>query len=164
MHRNEVSITRFYTAFGQLEADKMASCYADEVVFNDEAFSLQGKAQVMGMWNMLLDATRAKGMDAWKLEFSDVAADDLGGKAHWDAHYRFSATGRMVLNRIDAKFVFNKKGLIVAHTDRFNFWSWSHQALGAPGLLLGWSPFLRKKVRAQAASNLQKYLASRSKA
>jgi hypothetical protein len=51
--------------------------------------------------------------------------------------------------------------LITRHRDRFNFWSWSRQALGAPGLLLGWTPFLRQKVRAQAAANLQKFLAQR---
>jgi hypothetical protein len=29
--------------------------------------------------------------------------------------------------------------------------------LGAPGLLPGWSPYLRNKVRQQATGNLQKY-------
>jgi hypothetical protein len=31
--------------------------------------------------------------------------------------------------------------------------------LGAPGLLLGWTPMLRNKVRATAAANLATYLA-----
>ena len=31
-------------------------------------------------------------------------ADD--GQAHWDAHYRFSSTGRIVDNSIDAHFIF----------------------------------------------------------
>ena len=50
-------------------------------------------------------------------------------------------------------------GLITRHTDRFDFWRWSRQALGAPGLLLGWSPFLRAKVRGQAAASLRRFLA-----
>ena len=33
-----------------------------------------------------------------------AAFTDTTGRAHWDAHYRFSATGRLVLNRIDAAF------------------------------------------------------------
>ena len=53
---------------------------------------------------------------------------------------------------------FGGNSLITTHRDRFNFWTWSRQALGAPGLLLGWSPYLRNKVRAQAASNLQRFL------
>ncbi|MBC7438095.1 MAG: nuclear transport factor 2 family protein, partial [Bdellovibrionales bacterium] len=53
------------------------------------------------------------------------------------------------------------QGLIATHRDRFDFWAWSRQALGTPGLLLGWTPMLRNKVRTTAASNLKKYLASR---
>ena len=66
----------------------------------------------------------------------------------------------MVLNRIDGEFSFNPQGLIIKHRDRFDFWTWSRQALGTPGLLLGWTPMLRKKVRATAAGNLAKFLAS----
>jgi hypothetical protein len=42
--------------------------------------------------------------------------------------------------------------------DTYDFWSWSRQALGLPGLLLGWSGFLRTKVRAQAAAGLEQFL------
>ena len=93
--------------------------------------------------------------------FARLDADARGGKAHWEADYRFSATGRMVHNVIDGVFEFSEHGLITRHRDRFDFWAWSRQALGTPGWLLGWTPFLRQKVRAQAAANLQKFLASR---
>lgn len=158
MHPNAQTLTKFYTAFAALDPDTMATCYADNVEFDDEVFSLRGKAEVMGMWRMLCEATRTKGRADWKLEFSGIEADAKQGRAHWDAHYRFSATGRLVLNRIDGVFSFNPQGLITRHRDRFNFWSWSRQALGTPGLLLGWTPFLRGKVRAQAGANLKKYL------
>ncbi|MEN9670596.1 MAG: hypothetical protein RL018_873, partial [Pseudomonadota bacterium] len=46
--------------------------------------------------------------------------------------------------------------------DSFNFWAWSRQALGAPGLLIGWTPFLRAKVQATANDNLQKFLAKKA--
>mgnify|MGYP000423281271 CR=1 FL=1 len=49
-------------------------------------------------------------------------------------------------------------GLIIEHRDSFDFYRWSRQALGVPGLLLGWSSFLQNKVRAQAAANLKRYL------
>ena len=73
------------------------------------------------------------------------------------ARYTFSATGRKVLNRIDASFEF-RDGLIVRHIDRFDFWRWSRQALGTPGLLLGWTGFLRGKVRAKAAASLAAFV------
>ena len=69
--------------------------------------------------------------------------------------------GRMVLNQIDAQFTFNEAGLIVKHHDSFNFWTWSRQALGTPGLLMGWTPFLRAKVQATANEGLQKFLAKK---
>ena len=161
MHPNAETIKRFYAAFAELDPEAMAACYADDVRFDDEVFSLRGKAQVMGMWRMLCEATRAKGQDVWRLEASGIEADARTGRAHWDAHYRFSATGRLVLNRIDAAFSFNPDGLIVTHRDRFDFWAWSRQALGAPGWLLGWTPFLRNQVRQQAVANLRKFLAAK---
>ena len=157
--QNQDQITKFYTAFARLDADTMASCYAEDAQFDDEVFSLRGKREVVGMWTMLCQGVREKAQADWKLEFSKVAAQGNTGQAHWDAHYRFTVTNRLVLNRIDAKFEFNEAGLIVRHRDSFDFWAWSRQALGAPGLLLGWTPFLREKVRKQANGNLQRFLA-----
>jgi ketosteroid isomerase-like protein len=150
------TISRFYGAFAQLDGRAMQACYAPDAQFDDEAFSLRGRDQVGGMWRMLCDATAAKGRDVWRLETRDITHCS----AHWEAHYRFSATGRMVHNIIDAQIECGPDGLIRRHRDSFDFWRWSRQALGTPGLLLGWTPFLRAKVRAQAAANLAKYLAA----
>ncbi|MFM9900594.1 MAG: nuclear transport factor 2 family protein [Polaromonas sp.] len=162
MHPNQATLEKFYAAFAQLDADTMATCYAPDAQFDDEAFSLRGHREVTGMWHMLCAATlanKANGHDVWQLQASGLHADAAGGRAHWEARYRFSATGRLVHNKIDGVFAFDAHGLITHHHDRFNFWSWSRQALGPPGLLLGWTPFLKRKVRAQAAANLQKFLA-----
>ena len=159
MQANEQTIHRFYGAFARLDADTMAACYAPDAVFEDEAFSLRGAREVGGMWKMLCTATQAKGADVWKLSYRDVRADGNSGQAHWDAHYRFSATGRIVDNSIDARFTFTPDGLIATHRDTFPFWTWARQALGTPGLVLGWTPMLRRKVRATAAANLSGFLA-----
>jgi hypothetical protein len=162
MHPNQTRLDDFYAAFARLDADTMASFYAPDAQFHDEAFSLRGHEQVSGMWHMLCDATKAKG-DVWKLSYSGIEADAHHGKAHWEADYRFSQTGRLVHNVIDGVFQFDERGLITQHHDRFSFWAWSRQALGAPGMLLGWTPFLRRKVEAQAAASLQKYLSTRGR-
>lgn len=156
---NAQTIARFYDAFSRLDAATMAACYASDAVFDDEAFSLRGRREIGGMWRMLAGATRAGGADVWRLTWRDVHADETTGSAHWDAHYRFSSTGRLVDNSIDARFGFTPEGLIATHRDSFSFWTWSRQALGAPGLLLGWTPMLRRKVRATAAANLATFLA-----
>ena len=72
----------------------------------------------------------------------------------------FSATGRRVHNVIDATFAF-RDNKIVEHTDVFDFWRWSGQALGPDGKLLGWTPSCATKVRAQAARGLDAFLARR---
>lgn len=159
MHPNAQTLEKFYRAFAALDSATMRSCYAPDVRFEDEVFTLRGVDEVAGMWDMLCSTTRAKGLADWKLEYSGIEADDTVGSAHWDAHYLFSATGRKVLNRIDARFTFTPEGLIATHRDSFDFWAWSRQALGAPGVLLGWTPLLRNKVRQQADANLRKFLA-----
>ncbi len=157
MHPNAQLIDTFYRAFMRLDADAMAACYAEDACFDDPVFTLDGRDEVSGMWHMLCDAITANGRDVWQLQFRDVSADDRSGRAHWEAHYRFSATGRRVHNIIDAEFRF-ADGLIVEHHDRFGLWRWSRQALGPAGVLLGWTPMLRGKVRAQARNNLDRYL------
>ena len=161
MHPNQITLEKFYNAFAHLDVDTMATCYAVDAQFDDEAFSLRGHEQVVGMWRMLCETTKAKARADWKLVYSGIEVTGKTGKAHWDADYRFSATGRMVHNEIDGVFEFNADSLITRHRDSFNFWTWARQALGTPGLLLGWTPFLRQKVRATAAVNLQKFMASR---
>jgi ketosteroid isomerase-like protein len=157
---NAALIERFYAAFAALDDATMTACYAPTAQFRDPVFTLDGRDQIVAMWSMLAEATRKTGRDVWKLEYSDVHAEGDEGGAHWEAHYRFSATGRLVHNKIDARFVF-RDGLIVAHLDDFDFWAWSRQALGAPGLLLGWTPMLQNKVRAQAATKLALFKAGR---
>lgn len=159
MHPNQKSIETFYSAFARLDADTMAGCYAPEAQFDDEVFSLRGQRDVAGMWRMLCEATQARGRDDWRLTYCGVHAGADMGEAHWDAHYRFSSTGRIVDNSIDARFAFDPQGRILTHRDSFDFWRWSRQALGTPGYLLGWTPQLRAKVRRRARVSLSRFLA-----
>ncbi len=155
MHPNAQLITDFYSAFQRRDAQAMATCYHPEVCFTDEAFVELQHHEPGAMWLMLCE--RGKDLE---LTFQDVQADDRQGSAHWDARYTFSATGRKVLNRIDAKFEF-RDGKIVRHRDHFNFWAWSRQALGPAGLVLGWTPMLRKKVQSQARKSLNAFMRER---
>jgi hypothetical protein len=149
-------IERFYAAFAALDAEAMQACYTSDAHFEDPVFTLEGREQIGSMWRMLCEAVRAKGRDAWRLEASGISADASSGRAHWEPRYRFTATGRMVHNVVDAQFTF-RDGRFATHIDRFDFWRWSRQALGPAGVLLGWSPMLRNKVRATAARNLSAF-------
>jgi ketosteroid isomerase-like protein len=155
MHPNAQLIQRFYQAFQQLDAETMAACYADDVRFSDPAFTnLQGQ-EAADMWRML--TSRAQN---FSLVFDGIEADDNQGKAHWVATYLFSQTGNTVVNDIQARFTF-KDGKIVTHTDSFDLWKWSGQALGFKGKLLGWAPFVHKAIRQQAAKGLAQFRAAK---
>jgi len=155
MHANAQVIEKFYKAFQKRDAAAMNSCYARDVDFSDAVFiGLKGD-QARGMWTMLCE----RGKDL-KLEFSGVTADDKAGKAHWEAWYTFSGTGRAVHNVIDATFEF-ENGLIRRHTDLFDLHRWAGQALGLPGKLLGWAPLMQNAIRAKARAALDQYLDKR---
>lgn len=144
-------IERFYTAFQQRDAEAMAACYADDVVFSDPVFGELRGDEARDMWRMLV--ARAQN---FSLVFDGVDADERTGRAHWVATYLFTQTGREVVNRIDARFVF-RDGRIVEHRDSFDLWLWSRQALGVKGTLLGWSPLVKRAIRAQAKKGLALY-------
>lgn len=149
---NQEIITLFYQSFARHDAETMASLYHDEVEFTDPAFGTLNGEEARNMWRMLIE----RGKDSLVINFTDVIASEASGSAKWTADYLFSTTGRQVHNEITAKFEF-RQGKIIRHADSFSFWKWSRQALGLPGLLLGWTPFLKNKVRAQAIKGLKKF-------
>ena len=152
MHPNEALIGRFYTAFQSRDAQTMAACYHPEIEFSDPAFPRLRGRDAGAMWAMLC----ARATDL-AIEFSDVHADDASGHAHWEARYSFGPRRRPVHNVIDASFGF-RDDLIARHVDRFGFWRWARQALGPAGLALGWTPFLRARVQAEARRGLDAWL------
>jgi hypothetical protein len=147
-------IERFYKAFSSLDSKTMALCYAQDAKFDDEVFSLRGRTHIGGMWTMLCASIKKQGRSEWRLEVRDITDHS----AHWEPTYRFSATGLMVHNVIDAEFEFDSQGLIKYHRDRFDFWRWSRQALGMPGIFLGWTGYMRRKVQRLASRQLAKHL------
>ena len=148
-------LARFYEGFKKRDPEAMASCYSDAVVFSDPVYTRLVGERARNMWRML--AGRAKDL---ALEYEIRSADDRTGAVHWEARYTFSQTGRKVHNVIDATLEI-RDGLIVKHTDVFDFWRWSRQALGLTGLLLGWSPLVKNKVRRGASEALDAFCSGR---
>jgi ketosteroid isomerase-like protein len=144
-------INKFYSCFQKKDYTGMIECYHPNIQFKDELFSLNGK-QASAMWHMLCE--RGKDLE---ISFRDIEATEDGGSAHWEAEYTFSQTKRKVHNKIYAKFEF-RDGKIIQHTDAFNFWKWSGQALGLPGIILGWSSILKKKVSKEVNTYLNKFI------
>ena len=146
-------ILGLYAALARRDGAAMAACYTPDATFSDPVFVGLKGAEVGGMWRMLCE--RATDL---RVEASDIRADATTGTAHVEAWYPFSATGRQVHNVISASFHFSD-GKISAHRDHFDLWRWTRQALGAKGLLLGWSPLVQNVVRRQARASLERWMA-----
>ena len=147
-------IEKFYSAFANCDVETMTSCYHEDIEFEDPAFGKLRGVRACNMWRMLCAAQQGK--KDFRVEVSNIKADDQKGTAHWEAHYTFSQTGRKVYNKIDATFEF-KDGKIIKHVDRFNLHKWSNQALGLKGTILGWTSFFKKKLRLQTAKSLARF-------
>ncbi|MFK7604731.1 MULTISPECIES: nuclear transport factor 2 family protein [unclassified Pseudomonas] len=152
---SQALITHFYEAFQRLDAEAMAACYTDDVVFSDPVFGELRGRDVSDMWRML--TARAKD---FTLTFDRVQANAQTVSAHWLATYVFGQSGAVVVNDIEARFVF-RDGRICEHRDHFDLWRWSRQALGIKGLLLGWTPWVKNAIRGQAQKGLKAFQAGR---
>ena len=146
-------ITKFYTAFNNLDADTMCACYHDDIVFEDPAFGVLSGNDAKAMWQMLCESQKGKN---FSVEVSNIKANNEEGSAHWEAHYNFSKTGRKVHNKISAQFKF-KDGLIIKHTDTFNLHKWASQAMGFKGWLIGGTSFFKRKLQKQTNALLDKF-------
>lgn len=156
MSGNEELITRFYTAFGQRDANGMNDCYSEEPIFNDPAFGILQGEDVRAMWEMLCK----NGKDL-HIKFSNIQLlDEEYATCNWTATYTFSKTGRKVVNHIKAHMRIID-GKIAEHTDQFDIWKWSGMALGLMGSLLGWSGYMKQKIRNTALKSLDQYKRSK---
>ena len=148
---NAALIQRFYEAFQRSDAEAMAACYAPDVEFSDPVFGVLRGREAGDRWRMLISRATE-----FSLTFSNIETVGQTATAKWVATYRFTQTGRKVVNRINARFTI-RDGLIYQHQDSFDLWTWSRQALGLKGLLLGWSSLVQNKIRAQASKGLRAY-------
>lgn len=146
------TIESFYRAFQQRDYEGMTACYHPSIHFSDPVFPDLHGDEARAMWHMLCE----QGTDL-RVTFTDVTAEGDRGGTHWDAHYTFSPTGRLVHNKVDAHFEF-EAGKIIRHVDSFDLWRWTRMALGTTGLVTGWSGFAQGKVRATADRNLRRFI------
>lgn len=139
-----------YRALAARDGEAMAACYTVDATFEDPVFGELRGADVGAMWRLLCRS--ARGLE---VRLVDVHAAGDSVRARVEASYDFSRAHRRVHNVIDARFAL-RDGLITRHEDVFDLWRWSRMALGPTGLLLGWTPFVKRRVREDALRRLAK--------
>ena len=155
MNINEQVIQNFYSAFARLDHAAMQNYYAADPVFNDPVFGILQGDEVKAMWEML-----CRNAKDFSLTYETPEADGEYGTCNWTATYTFSKTGRRVVNKVKAHMRI-ENGRITEHTDEFDIYKWSRQALGLPGILLGWSGYLKNKIRSDAKKRLYSFMKSK---
>ena len=151
---NKDLVVKFYTAFSEGNAKSMTECYHHDVVFQDPAFGKLTGDRAKNMWHMLLSN---KTNDSGGVTFKNIIVNDSKVSAEWRAEYLFGEKKRPVVNNVTANFKF-RDGKIIEHIDDFDVWTWSKQALGLSGLLLGWTSFLKNKIQQNANAKLDEYI------
>ncbi len=156
MNSTESLITKFYTAFQNKDFRVMQECYSPDAIFSDSVFLNLNSLEVKAMWHML--SIGAKDLE---LKLDSVRGSDLEASCNWTAVYTFSLTKKKVVNRIHAEFEL-KDGKISRHHDHFSFYKWARQAFGFSGLLLGWTLYMRQKVRSASRKRLDDFISQHS--
>lgn len=152
-HPNEKIILDFYQAFQNGDPKAMNACYHKDIVFNDPAFGHIKGDRVRAMWYMLLEKSKGE----LKINFSEIQANDYNGSARWTAKYNYGAGKRPVVNEVVGTF-YIQNGKILQHTDHFDLWKWSRQALGIKGYLLGWTKTMKLKIQQTSSKMLSSYI------
>jgi len=157
MNNNTRIVEKFYTAFQQLDATAMNSCYSDDIIFFDPVFGLLKGEEAKSMWEML-----CKNAKDFSLTYDNIIElDEEYCTCDWVATYTFSATGRTVINKIKANMRL-VDGKIIEHSDAFSVHKWSKQAFGTIGIMFGWNSFFQNKIKNKAKKNLLNFMQART--
>ncbi len=152
MNNNEL-IKKFYTAFSDGNWKGMVECYHENIVFQDPVFGILKGERACKMWEMLLSQKK----EDTKINFDIIQASADNGKANWVAEYVYGEKNRKVINKVSAEFKF-KEGKIIEHLDTFDLWKWTRQAIGTVGYLVGWTPFMKRKIQKPTNKYLDKFI------
>jgi hypothetical protein len=153
---NEINlgtIQRFYTAFQQLDAAGMNSCYAADIMYSDPVYGLLRGEEVHALWEMT-----CRDVKDFSLRFSNITSDDDEYyTCDWQMTYLYPPTGRRVVSNGKAYMQLNN-GVIAGHSDGYKYYRWCRQAYGLTGLVFGWSGFMHKRVRRAAIRRLNRFM------
>ena len=104
------------------------------------------------MWRMLTGGVRGPAVELLEHE-----ADGDSGSAAGSRTTRSRRPAVTWTTTSAPRFRF-RDGLIAEHRDEFGFHRWARQALGPPGLLLGWTPIVQGSVRKRARARLDEFM------
>ena len=148
---------KLYHSFSIGDPIGMKDCYHNNSMFQDPVFGVLKGDRVGYMWEMLLSKKEAE----LKIIYNIIEVDDRHARVHWIATYYYGPRKRKVINNVTANFEFSE-GKISRHIDDFNLWTWSKQALGISGYLLGWSSYMKEQIQNKTREFLNSFIEKRT--
>lgn len=151
MHTNEKLIHCYLRALRERDLQTMQMCYHGSITYEDDLFRELRKEEVGAMWEMRFGEN-----PVWEVEYREVEASNVWGRAYWTLTYGHSKSGKPRRRHIVARFTFYE-GKILYHSDAFNLYNWVKETQGAWWRFLVWfSPF-RYFLRAGAHRRLKRF-------
>ena len=142
-HPNARVLDQFFSAVALGEAAMAGRFYADDARIDLPPIGLRDlpARDARRLWQVLLSDARDL-----HVQYAVMRADDHGGEVAWIARYTWPPTGRLVTQRLRGQYEF-RAGRIVWQSEGFSLWDCARMALGSRGLLGGWNPLLRARLR-----------------
>lgn len=147
----------FFEAFKAKDYATIHQCYTANAVFYDPVFGKLQANEAKAMWKMLLSKA-----DDLQITYQILEEDQGKALVLWEAVYTFGKAKRVVVNKVLSHFSITD-GKITEHRDEFDLWKWSSMALGNIGKLLGWTPYLKNKIRKNASRSLSEFIRNNKK-
>lgn len=146
-------VKEFYEALNKRDYKIVNGLYHSEAKYRDEIFDFNG-IEIHALW---YNATLPEMDISVKLESIREEGDKV--ITEWEMRYTLDIIKRRINLKEKGVFEF-KDEKIYRHTDTYDFWAWCTQAFGAIGRVMGWSNWLRNRVRNQARKSVLTHLYS----
>ena len=137
----------FYEALNKGDYQFVNSLYHSNASYKDELFELKG-VEIHALWYSAVQPDLNL-----SVELKSIKEVDGRVITEWVMNYTLDIINRRISLNEKGTFIF-KGDKIIEHIDEYDFWSWCTQAFGIIGKSLGWSNWLRKRVRNQARKSV----------
>ena len=151
MSPNETTIHQFFEALEKRDYKTLLACYSNNAVYHNQVMGLLDIDTTKAMWQLL-----CTGLPSLKTSYSNIQElDEEYATCLWEEQY--INNGKLIAKKNKAYLRF-ENGLIIEHTDGFNFYDWCKQTKGVVGWLFGWSTFMQKGIQKKARTGLINYM------
>jgi hypothetical protein len=158
---NQEIVEKFLICYQNHDFNGMHDYLDSSVIFSDFAFDKIQDKEVRAMWHWFCIPYSPRKDPVNVPECKVIKAEDGTVKAEYRVSYLYGDEQRPVDYWIKSSFRV-KDNKIIEQRDTFRsflqFVKFTGMAFGFPGLVVAWTPLLRKTVRKKAAEKLNKFM------